>query len=297
MSQFDTKATEHGSPEGYSLFGKPLYAIKYPEDTERKYLANLAVAEQRVAQYPDDEDAIVWHGRRLGYLTRYREAIDVYTKGLEKYPDSFVLLRHRGHRLISIRRFAEAEADYVRAAQLCLKAPDVMEPDGEPNKAGVPTGTIRFNIFYHLGLSRYLQGKFSEALGDYRTCMEYSMSNDDALVATSDWLYMTLMRLGEKEEAAKVLEPIAETMEIMENYAYHHRLLLYKGLKKPEDLMSADSTTHHDTATHGYGIGNWHYCNGRKDEAKAIFEKVVSTAFWPAFGYIAAEADLYRGLD
>jgi tetratricopeptide (TPR) repeat protein len=296
MGAFDTQKTNSGQPEGYSLFGEALYAIKYPAETEAKYLANLEVAIERAKANPDDEDAIVWHGRRLGYLTRYREAIDVYTEGLKKIPESFVLLRHRGHRLISIRRFAEAEADYLKAAKLCLKAPDEVEADGEPNKAGLPTGTIRFNIFYHLGLSRYLQGKFEEALGDYRTCMEYSVSNDDALVATSDWLYMTLMRLGRKEEAAKVLEPISENMNIIENYSYHHRLLLYKGLKKPEELLGADSTTHHDTATHGYGIGNWQYYNGRTEEAKAVLEKVVSTAFWPAFGYIAAEADLHRGL-
>ncbi len=296
MGEFDTTKADVGRPEGYNLFGEALYAIQYPPETEAKYLANLEAAVRRVNDNPDDEDAIVWHGRRLGYLTRYREAIEVYSEGLDKFPESFVLLRHRGHRLISIRRFAEAEADYLEAARLCMNAPDQMEPDGEPNKAGIPTGTIRFNIFYHLGLSRYLQGKFEDALGDYRTCMEYSTANDDALVATSDWLYMTLMRLGRKEEAAEVLKPIAEDMDIIENYAYHHRLLLYKGLKKPEQLLAAGSTTHHDTATHGYGIGNWHYCNGRVGEAKAMFQKVVATSFWPAFGYIAAEADLHRGL-
>ncbi len=296
MGEFDTVKKKSGLPEGYSLFGEALYAVEYPAETEAKYLANLEAAVQRVKANPDDEDAIAWHGRRLGYLTRYREAIEVYSEGLDKYPESFVLLRHRGHRFISIRKFAEAEADYLKAAKLCLNAPDVVEADGEPNKAGLPTGTIRFNIFYHLGLSRYLQGKFEDALGDYRTCMEYSTSNDDALVATSDWLYMTLMRLGRKEEAAEVLKPITENMNIIENYAYHHRLLLYKGLKKPEELLVAGSTTHHDTATHGYGIGNWHYYNGRVGEAKTMFQKVVATAFWPAFGYIAAEADLRRGL-
>ena len=60
--------------------------------------------------------------------------------------------------------------------------------------------------------------------------------------------------------------------------------------------MSAGSTTHHDTATHGYGIGNWHLYNGRKEEAKAMFETIVATSFWPAFGFIAAEAELSRGI-
>ena len=286
--------TRERKPEGQSLFGTPLYAVEYPKEVEEKYLANLAAAEARHLANPGDEDAIVWHGRRLGYLTRYREAIDVYSEGLCRFPDSFVLLRHRAHRYISVRRFVEAEADFQRAAALCLAVPDEFELDGEPNKAGVPTSTIRFNIFYHLALAKYLQGRFGDALADYAACMEYSRMNDDSLCATSDWLYMTLMRLGRKDEAAKVLEPIREDMDIIENYAYHRRLLLYKGLRKPEELLSAGSTAHHDTATNGYGIGNWHLYSGRPEEAKAMFKRVVATSFWPAFGYIAAEADLSR---
>jgi tetratricopeptide (TPR) repeat protein len=281
-------------PEGYSLFGEPLFAVEYPCEVENKYLANLAAAEKRHEENPGSEDAIVWHGRRLGYLTRYLDAIEVFSEGLTRFPDSYILLRHRGHRFISVRRFAEAEADFQRAAKLCLTAPDELEPDGEPNKSGIPTSTVRFNIFYHLALAKYVQGRFADALVDYLTCMDYSRMNDDSLSATSDWLYMTLMRLGRRDEAVQVLESIREDMNIIENYAYHRRLLLYKGLRKPEDLLSAGSTAHHDTATNGYGIGNWHLYNGRLSEAKEIFERVVATAFWPAFGYIAAEAELNR---
>ncbi len=281
-------------PEGYSLFGKPLFAVEYPHETEVKYLSNLASAEKRHQENPASEDAIVWHGRRLGYLTRYQDAIDVFSEGLRRFPNSYILLRHRGHRFISIRRFAEAEEDFQKAAKLCLAAPDELEPDGEPNKSGIPTSTVRFNIFYHLALAKYLQGRFADACVDYITCMDYSRMNDDSLSATSDWLYMTLMRLGRRDEAIQVLESIREDMNIIENYAYHRRLLLYKGLRKPEDLLSAGSTAHHDTATNGYGIGNWHLYHGRLAEATEMFERVVATAFWPAFGYIAAEVELNR---
>lgn len=85
-------------------------------------------------------------------------------------------------------------------------------------------------------------------------------------------------------------------MTILENAAYHHRLLLYKGLKKPEELLGADSTTHHDTATHGYGIGNWYLCNGQTAKARETFQRVLATSYWPAFGFIAAEADMARGI-
>ena len=59
-------------------------------------------------------------------------------------------------------------------------------------------------------------------------------------VATSDWLWMTLMRLGRKDDAAKVLERITPKMEILENGAYHRRLLMYKGAEKPEALLDTE---------------------------------------------------------
>lgn len=283
-------------PEAYSLFGEPLYQVEFPPDVEARYQKNLSEAERRYSDNPNDEDAAVWFGRRLGYLTRYRDAIEVYTEGLEKFPNSHVLLRHRGHRLISIREFDRAAQDLRRARDLSSNTPDEMEPDGEPNAAGVPTTTVRFNILYHLALAYYLLGRFEAALPVYEECMAQSSGNADCLVATTDWMYMTLRRLGRHDEAESLLSEIQADMPILENFAYHHRLLVYKGLKTPEELLGAESTAHHDTATHGYGIGNWHLVNGRVDDAKRVFGRVLDTEFWPAFGYIAAEADMKRGL-
>jgi hypothetical protein len=116
------------------------------------------------------------------------------------------------------------------------------------------------------------------------------------VVATADWLYMTRRRLGQTAEARAVLEPIKEDMEILENTAYHRRLLMYKGLVKPESLLSADGADDVQIATQGYGVGNWYYYNGDKAKAKEIFDKVLAGRSWPAFGYIAAEADVKRGL-
>ena len=51
-----------------------------------------------------------------------------------------------------------------------------------------------------------------------------------------------------------------------------------------------------DAVTMGYGVGNWHFYNGQRDQAMAIFRRIVDEqpAQWAAFGYIAAEAELAR---
>jgi hypothetical protein len=51
-----------------------------------------------------------------------------------------------------------------------------------------------------------------------------------------------------------------------------------------------------DAVTIGYGVGNWHYYNGRRDQARKLFATIVDAHAreWPAFGYVASEAELAR---
>ena len=112
-------------------------------------------------------------------------------------------------------------------------------------------------------------------------------------MSATDWLYMTLRRQGRSEEAARLLEPIQAGLQVTQDRSYLNRLLMYKGVYAPEDLLRAggDPLTRE---TYGYAVGNWHLYNGRKGEARAAFERVVAGAQWPAFGHVAAEVDLAR---
>ena len=155
----------------------------------------LAAARARYEANPNDPDAIIWFGRRLAYPGRFSEAIEVYTKGIKKFPRDARLYRHRGHRYITLRKFALAIADLRKAAALTKGKPDEVEPDGQPNARNIPTSTLQFNIWYHLGLAYYLTGQNENALRSYRECLKVS-NNPDALAATTHWLYMTLRRLN-----------------------------------------------------------------------------------------------------
>lgn len=202
------------------------------------------------------------------------------------------MYRHRGHRYISVRKLDRAIADLSRAAALTAGSPDEIEPDGIPNARNIPTSTLQSNIWYHLCLAHYLKGDFERALASYREAMRVSR-NPDMLVATSHWLYMTLRRLGRAAEAEAVLAPISRDMDIIENDAYHRLLLLYKG-ELPPDSLAPSGADALDDASIGYGLGNWHLYNGRRDEAMGVFRRVLAGGNWPAFGHIAAEAELAR---
>lgn len=287
-----TLPAQTGKPEATSLAGKPLM-VPATIPNRQKLDADLAQAENTLAANPKDAEAIIWVGRRLGYLWRYNDAIAMFTKGIELHPNNAKFYRHRGHRFITVRQFAKAQADFEKAAQLIKGQPDEIEPDGAPNPAGKPRSTLQFNIWYHLGLAYYLQGNYAVAYDAYVECMKVS-NNDDSVAATSDWMWMTLMRLNRKADAAKVLERITPKMDILENGSYHRRLLMYQGLDKPEALLDtakADDTT---IATQGYGVGNYYFVTGNTAVAREVFQKVTSGGGWNAFGFIAAEADLQR---
>lgn len=281
--------------EAISLRGDTLRAVPLPEDVQTRRREQLDEARQAFEANPGDPDALIWLGRRTAYLGQYREAIEIFTRGIEQHPDDARMYRHRGHRYITVRLLDRAVADLEQAAALTEGQPDEVEPDGLPNPRNIPTSTLQSNIWYHLGLAYYLKGDFESALRAYRKCVRVS-ANPDMQVATSYWLHMTLNRLGRHGEAAAALDPITADMDIIENQAYHRLLLLFKG----ELPLSAMFETSEETdvplanATVGYGVGSWQLFNGREEEAGEVWRRVLGGSAWAAFGYIAAEAELAR---
>ena len=277
-----------------SLSGKPLAApATLPRQAQLE--ADLAEARANQAANPDDPDALIWVARRLGYLWRFNEAIDVLDEGVARWPDDARIYRHRGHRYITVRDFPRAQADFEKAAQLIAGKPDEIAPDGAPNPAGIPRTTLAYNIWYHLGLAHYLQGNYAQALDAYQELLKTSAAdNDDSIVAVTDWMWMSLMRLGRKDEAAALLEKVTPQMDILENDSYHRRLLMYKGLESADTLLSPESSDTTDIATQGYGVANYYLVNGETEKAKAVLARILEGQGWPAFGYIAAEADMQR---
>jgi tetratricopeptide (TPR) repeat protein len=283
---------ETAGVEAVSLFGEPLVPPPLSPEVQADREAKLAAARAAAEAHPDDVDARIWLGRRTAYLGRYREAVEIYTRALAEHPDEPRLLRHRGHRYLTLRRFDLAAADLEKAARLVDGRPDEVEPDGLPNARNLPVSTLQTNIWYHLGLAHYFTGDLEEAARAFREGLKVSQ-NPDMQVSTTHWLYMTLRRLGRVGEADETLAPIRTNMDIVENRAYHLLTLMYKGEIPPDSILTLAGQDL-DPPTLGYGVGDWHLYNGRRDEAVKAFRDVLAGREWTAFGYIAAEADLKR---
>jgi tetratricopeptide (TPR) repeat protein len=264
MLLFTASAQTQGEPEIVSPLGVKFYA-----QADEK--GQVAEAEKKLAADPKNVELIIALGRAQATVWRYRDAIATYSRGMQIDPNNAMLYRHRGHRYISTRQFDKALADMERAVSLNDKD---------------------YDIWYHLGLSHYLRGNFDKAAAAYEKA--YSVSEkDDSRIAASDWLYMSYRRAGKNAEAARALERVTPEMKVEENKSYFDRLMLYKGLKKESDIIN-DKLTDLEIATVGYGIANWHLYSGDKAKAKALFQRITSGKYWPAFGFIAAETELIR---
>ena len=275
------------APEATSFLGQKLYSPDPAAAAVNQYEEARSLWESQ----PSDADAIIWYGRRTAYLGRYRDAIRIFSNGIELHPEDARLYRHRGHRFISTRQLDQAIADLDYAATLIEDTPDEVEPDGMPNARGIPVSTLQSNIWYHLGLAYYLAGDYERAEWAYSQ-RAASAANDDMLVSTAHWRYMILRRLGRDEEAETVLEPITADMEIIENTAYQRLCLFYKRELEEGDLVGSEEGP--ANAAVAYGLANWHLAEGDTEGGTRMLEEIVAGDGWAAFGFIAAEADLAR---
>ena len=255
----------------------------------------LADARLAAAERPNHPDALIWVGRRLGYLGRYNEAIDVFTSGIRRFPSDARFYRHRGHRYITIRRFNDAIADFNHAVELMRGRPDEVEPDGQPNARNVPIGSLHSNVWYHLALAHYLKGDWEEATRAARAGLAVA-SNPDRLVSQTHWLYMALRRARRDGEAAAVLEPIRDDFDVIENGSYYTLVRMYKGsvTLAAVDSASGAGVRSSSDASLAYGLANWLFYNGDSTRARHAFHRIRASGQWASFGYIAAEADLAR---
>ncbi len=295
QSAAETRAGDAKQPdrpvEATSLLGEPLPRLTVDAAFRAEQEAAIEQLRARLGVDADDADARVWLGRRLGYLGHYREAIATFTEGMTRHPTDARFPRHRGHRLLSTRQLEAAADDFVRGLDLVAGRPDQVEPDGLPNLFNRPTSSLKTNLWYHLGLARYLLGDYLRAAEAYRACAALA-ENPDMLVAANYWLVLSLHRAGRATEAAAVFAQVPDDLVVLENDGYL-RLLRLLATDDEHAGMPFDAETL-GGSTRGYGVGVWHLLAGREQAAQATFEQVTAGAGWSAFGFLAAEAELSR---
>lgn len=278
-------------PEAISLLGVPLHAAR---DTA----GVIAQADAELAADPDNVTMIINAGIARAAARRFNSAIEMFTRGIEKHPNEARLYRFRGHRYLSLRRFDDAVRDLERAVAL---------------------DSTNYHITYHLALAYYLTQRYADAASAIEKCMAFAdnpkwqaveearvnpiwyrscmsvKTDDDARAAMLDWRYRALRRAGKHADARRLARAVGEGWSTQENTPYYRALLFYRGIRdETSTLDSLSAAGELSFVTGAYGVANWHLMEGDTARARVLFEHIVGTSQWPAFGFIAAEVDLAR---
>lgn len=279
------------TPEVVSLLGVPLYAAR---DTS----GIIALADQQLAADPRDLTSLINAGIARASARRFNGAIEMFNRALELYPNEARLYRFRGHRKQTLRKFEDALQDLEFA---------------------VAIDSTNFDIYYHLALSHYFMGAYENAIAAidkcftyaddpkwqaveearvnpiwYRSCMALK-HDDDARAAMLDWKYRALRRLGKHNEARRLARGVGEGWTTQENTPYYRALLFYRGIRdEGSTLDSLRASGDVAFVTGASGVAMWHLLEGDTTRARALYDEILATSQWPAFGFIAAEVEVAR---
>ena len=263
-----------------TLIGTPVTEPAWRPETRARLEKDLEIARAVMEIAPEREDSYIWLGRRLGYLARNGEAVDVFTQGLERFPDSYKLLRFRGRHLARNRQFERAIADYRRAAALVEGIQDSFEPDGIINARHQYLGSYRSNIHYYLGQTSWAVGDYQATLeGMLRAAAEPLVQHDDRRVATAFWQYLALRKLGRHNEARIVVNAVPDGLQLVENHDYYLGVRFFNGSLDESALLAQAALNS------TFGVAMVHLVEGRTARAEEMLRDLVagsSQGYWPA---------------
>ena len=230
----------------------------------------VARAERALAEDPRNVQRFIQLGVAQAGARQMREAVQTFTRALGVAPNDPMLYRWRGHRNLSVRNFDQAMADLTR---------------------GYGMDSTNYGILYHLGVLRFVRGDFNAAADAFARAQPRAPDGGE-LAGATDWLWMSLMRAGRSAEAAAMLARRPDTLPA--SNAYVKRLRMYRGEIAPEALFAPSDTGDVDVATLAFGLGTWYLVKGDSTRAREQFRRSIASGGWPAFGFIASEAELAR---
>ncbi len=274
-------------PETTGFSGQPLYSR--PADSIATVRNDSLIKAVRSKSQLSEDDYIAI-GRSLVTVGQFRKAVEKYTEGLARFPDSYKLLRYRGHRYINLRELDNAIADLTRAAALMPEAPEF-----ELDATGKQGASFQHQVWYHIGLYHFLKRDYVKGAEACEKSLATAYVGTDKAGA-SDWLYNCYMRSGQKEKAMAVAKPFTEDFEIdNKDYPYYRRLLLFNGVIQPGELVDATKPPAEmdlNDMTKLYGLANFHLYSGDSAAANILYKNVLQANHWQGFAYACAELDV-----
>ena len=271
---FETQAAAETAPvlEVTSALGTKFYSL--PDEK-----GVIATAEKNLAADPKSAALLLKLAQAQASVWQDREAVETLTRAIGIAPDDAALYTERGHRELPLREFSRALADLNRAVELNPK--DV-------------------EAFYHLGLAHYFLGEFAPAAEAFQHAVELAPTTDSRINSTN-WVYASMRRAHQPEEAAKALAEITPEMKNSDPHTYFYLSLVrffQKSMSEVDAVPAQPAAGSTDVEaelrfdTVSYGVGNWYLYNNQPAKAHEYFRRILEGHVWITWGFVGAETEL-----
>lgn len=248
---------------------------------------SVVAIDEQIQKTPNIAELWFQRGMELANVRLMREAIQSFSQAINLDPTCGIYYRWRGHRHLNIGEIEEACADLVVASRLI--------PDN-------------WDVWYHLGLVQYLLGNYELAELAYKKCAKAPTERWSNCICRTNWIYLTLMMQGKKDEALAALHAISDDTTTEDyNKSYLAMLNFYKGRISEEEMLklpAKDDPEYEEmvfeVCTRLFGMANHYYAIGEKEHYRKLIDYLLELGkdiAWNSFGYAGAYyTTTYRNL-
>ncbi|NOT36135.1 MAG: hypothetical protein HOP11_02025 [Saprospiraceae bacterium] len=299
--------------------------ISSTPDSELKETEALAVTmEGEKLLYWKDHDT-VWAARkkkvddmRIAYLSKIEDpksylnfakayseagkienAIDILTKGMNKFPDVPDFYLYRGENLLRSRQITESIDDFWKAGQKMEKATLATGLTGMPVEDSIAGMTLSYRNYLLMAIAFHCNQDYSSADKFFEVCGDFS-TNSDLWARSYYWQYSCYSRSGRTQDAQDILKNLSENMQILPSSKHYlDALKYYKGSISESNLVDINfKPTNSEEANiwlvKMYAVGVKNLLDNKKDKALIAFTKIKESGYWNTLPYIAAEGELLK---
>ncbi len=247
----------------------------------------------------DDPKAYLRYARAYSEAGRIENAIDLLTKGIEKFPDVADLYTYRGENMLLGRQLSECVDNFWKAGQKLEKSsgsPGLIGMTGDDSIANM---SLAYRNYMMMALSFYCNNDLSSADKFFEVCGDFS-TNSDLWIRSYYWQYACYSRSGRDADAKNILKNLNENMQILPvSTPYLDAVKYYKGSISESSLVDINALPKTQQEAESwmikvYAVGVKNLLENKKEKAINAFMKIKEAGYWHNFVSLAAEAELMK---
>lgn len=239
-------------------------------DTDIAFSDELKSSWNAISKKSDDTKAWIKLAQTFKRQNLGRESIEALSLAIAGDCFNFIYYRLRGHAYLNTYRHNEAIADFKIATRL------------DP---------YNYDSWYLMGISYYFLGRYHDSETSMRLARKLASTKAEQICADY-WRWFCLTFMKEKEKADAITDNLNPNLKLVTGDAFYQVLLLFKGLRKPEEILKFSSRYNiNSKMIMEYGAAQYYYINGNEKEGNKIIKNLLDMDeqdFWPGFAFQAA---------